>query len=135
MTDHPVATLLRDAAAGRFPAPDGGWHRVPPWRDGVEAVLAFTGHAVLAVGDDVSDERLAGSTRRVGGAHHPRVLTALAGPGGWVDSLDAVLVARGRAGPGCSCRAPTWPTTRRGTRSSPRRRAGARSADRVRWCW
>ncbi len=56
MTGHPVATLLRDAAAGRFPAPDGGWHRVPPWRAGVGAVLAFTGHAVLAVGGDVRDD-------------------------------------------------------------------------------
>ena len=64
-------------------------------------MLAFTGHAVLAVGDDVSDELLAGlDPDGLGGAHHPRVLTALAGPGGWVDSLDAVLVARGTGGPG-----------------------------------
>lgn len=101
MTGHQVATLLRDAADGRFPLADGGWQRVPPWRDGVEAVLALTGHAVLAVGDDVDDELLAGlDPHGFGGAHHPRVLTALAGPGGWVDSLDVVLVARGTGGPG-----------------------------------
>jgi len=96
---HPVGRLLVDAAAGSFPAPDGGWHRVPPWRDGVEAVLAFTGHAVLAVGDDVDDGTLAAlAPDGFGGAHHPRVVTTLAGAG-WVDALDAVLVARGRGGP------------------------------------
>src|SRR5680860_932737 len=101
---HPVSCadrsgLLVDAAAGSFPAPDGGWHRVPPWRDGVEAVLAFTGHAVLAVGDDVDDGTLAAlAPDGFGGAHHPRVVTTLAGAG-WVDALDAVLVARGRGGP------------------------------------
>ena len=45
---HPMGELLTDAADGVFPAQDGGWHRVPPWREGVEAVMAFTGHAVLA---------------------------------------------------------------------------------------
>lgn len=93
---HPVAELLQDALAGRFPVADGGWHRVPPWRAGVEAVLAFTGHAVLAVGDDIPDERLAAlGVDGYGGAHHPRVLLDLAGSGGWIDSLDALLVRRG----------------------------------------
>ncbi len=101
MSAHPVATLLVDAAAGRFPVADGGWHRVPPWRPGLEAVLAFTGHAVLAVRDDVPDDLLDRlGPDGFGGAHHPRVLTALAGPHGWVDSLDAALVARGTGGPG-----------------------------------
>jgi hypothetical protein len=64
---------------------------MPPWRPGLEAVLAFTGHAVLAIDPDVSDDVL----ERVdgfGGAHHPRVLLDLAGPTGWIDSLDALLV-------------------------------------------
>ncbi|WP_100500928.1 N-acetyltransferase [Geodermatophilus chilensis] len=96
MLDHPLAGLLREAAAGRFPAADGDWRRVPPWRPGLEAVVAFTGHAVLAVADDVTDERLCGlGVDGYGGAHDPRVVTALAGPDGWVDSLDALLVARG----------------------------------------
>jgi uncharacterized Zn-finger protein len=63
-------------------------------------VLAFTGHAVLAVAADVSDDRL--STLGVdgyGGAHHPRVLLDLAGPDGWVDSLDALLGRRSPGGP------------------------------------
>ncbi len=95
MSPHPVAELLTAAADGRPPEPDGGWRRVPPWRPGVEAVLAFTGHAVLAVAGDVGDEELDGlGVDGLGGAHHPRVLLRLAGPDGWVDSLDAVLARR-----------------------------------------
>jgi hypothetical protein len=89
---HPVAELVLDAAHGRHPVSDGGWHRVPPWRPGLEAILAFTGHAVLAVGDDVSDARLQElGVDGLGGANHPRVLLALAGPAGWIDSLDVLL--------------------------------------------
>jgi hypothetical protein len=45
---HPLAALITEAAAGRYPAADGGWRRVPPWRPGLEGIVAFTGHAVLA---------------------------------------------------------------------------------------
>ena len=97
MTTHPLARLIEDASSGRPPAPDGGWHRVPPWRPGVEGVFAFTGHAVLAVGAEVGDAHLeALGVDGVGGAHHPRVLLDLAGPDGWIDSLDALLVTRAR---------------------------------------
>jgi hypothetical protein len=97
---HPVGELVVAGLAGRFPPADGGWHRVPPWRAGVEAVLAFTGHAVLAIGSDVPDERLAGlGVDGFGGAHHPRVLLELAGPNGWIDSLDALLATRGTGEP------------------------------------
>lgn len=93
---HPMAGLVMDAAAGRFPPVDGGWHRVPPWRGGLEAVVAFTGHAVLAVSDEVPDARLDGlGIDGFGGAHDPRVITTLAGEGAWIDSLDALLVAQG----------------------------------------
>jgi len=47
LPDHPLAVLIAAAAAGRFPAADGGWQRVPPWHPELEAVLAFTGHAVF----------------------------------------------------------------------------------------
>ena len=94
-----LGALLTDAADGRFLASDGGWRRVPPWRDGVEAVVAFTGHAVLAVADDVDDAALAAlDPNGFGGAHDPRTVAALAGTG-WIDALDAVLVTRGRGGP------------------------------------
>jgi hypothetical protein len=98
---HPLAGLITAAAAGRFPAPDGGWRRVPPWRPGLEAVIAFTGHAVFAVAPDVTDQRLAGlGADGFGGAHDPRLIVALAGPDGWIDSLDIVLAGRGSGGMG-----------------------------------
>jgi hypothetical protein len=95
---HPLAIMIADAAEGRFPAPDGGWHRVPPWRDGLEGVVSFTAHSVLTVGPDVPDSRLAElGADGLGGADHPRLVTALAGPGGWIDCLDMLLAARGTA--------------------------------------
>ena len=94
--DHPLAALITGAAAGRFPAADGGWRRVPPWRPGLEAIIAFTGHAVLAVAPDIPDRRLVClGVDGFGGAHDPRLVTALAGPGGWIDSLDIVMAGRG----------------------------------------
>lgn len=99
MVADALPRLIVDAIDGCFPAVDGGWHRVRPWRDGVEAVLAFTGHAVLAVGCDVGDERIdALGVDGFGGAHHPRVLLELAGPGGWIDSLDLLAARRGTGG-------------------------------------
>ena len=97
---HPLAGLIAAAAAGRFPAADGSWTRVPPWRPGLEAVVAFTGHAVFAVEPDISDHRLAAlGADGFGGAHDPRLITALAGAGGWIDSLDMVLAAVGTGRP------------------------------------
>jgi hypothetical protein len=97
---HPLAAVLADAAEGRFPPVDGGWRRVPPWRPDLQAILSFTGHAILAVDPAVADERLAElGVEGFGGAHDPRVVTELAGTGGWIDSLDALLVGRGTGGP------------------------------------
>jgi GNAT superfamily N-acetyltransferase len=94
--EHPLAGLITAAAAGRFPDADGGWTRVPPWRPGLEAVIAFTGHAVFAVAPDIPSDRLASlGADGFGGAHDPRLITALAGPDGWIDSLDIVMAARG----------------------------------------
>lgn len=105
---HPLADLVAEAAAGRFPPVDGRWRRVPPWRDGLEAVVAFTGHAVFAVGDDVADSWLDElGVDGFGGAHDPRVIAALAGEGAWIDSLDALHVSRGtaeRGDPACEPR-------------------------------
>jgi hypothetical protein len=95
-SDHPLAGLIAAAAAGRYPVADGSWQRVPPWRTGVEAIVAFTGHAVLAVAPDIPDERLVLlGADGFGGAHDPRLITALAGPGGWIDSLDILMAGRG----------------------------------------
>ncbi|GAA0614784.1 hypothetical protein GCM10009547_15810 [Sporichthya brevicatena] len=95
MGEHPLATLIRAAAAGEFPTADAGWRRVPPWRDGVEAVVAFTGHAVLAISERVADDELTKlGVDGLGGAHHPAVIAALA-DGGWIDSLDSLFVGVG----------------------------------------
>jgi hypothetical protein len=102
---HPLAVLITDAAAGRFPVADGGWRRVPPWRPGLEGIVAFTGHGVLVVAPDISDARIIElGADGFGGAHDPRLVAALAGPDGWIDSLDVLLAGRGtgnatRAGP------------------------------------
>ncbi len=93
-----LADVLGLAATGEFPAIDGRWDRVSPWREGVEGVIAFTGHAYIAVGDDVSDEQIASlGADGFGGASNPRLVSALAGTG-WIDALDMVLVAEGLGG-------------------------------------
>ncbi|AWB94170.1 N-acetyltransferase [Aeromicrobium chenweiae] len=89
--------MIASAADGRFPPVDGGWQRVPPWRPGLEAVVAFTGHAVFAVSPDVTDADLSRlGADGFGGAHDPRLVSALAGQDAWIDVLDVLLVARGR---------------------------------------
>jgi hypothetical protein len=98
-----LAGLITAAAAGRFPAADGRWTRVAPWRPGLEAVIAFTGHAVFAVQPDIPDHLLDSlGADGFGGAHDPRLITALAGPHGWIDSLDILMAARGTGRPGVS---------------------------------
>lgn len=97
-TAHPLATLLASAADGHFPAADGGWHQVPQWRSGLRAIVAFTGHAVL-VADQFDAARLDQlGFDGFGGAHDPRVISELAGPDGWIDSLDGLLLRRGEGG-------------------------------------
>lgn len=92
---HRVAAMVLDAAHGRYPAPDAGWHREPPWRPRLEAIVAFTAHAVVCLEPDIDDAVLQTlGVNGLGGAHAPRVLTELAGPDGWVSSLDLVMVRR-----------------------------------------
>ena len=91
-----MAGLLVDAWRGPRPDVDGSWARVPPWREGVYAVVAVTGRAMISAPARVSDADLAGwGVDGFGGAHDPRVMTRLAGERGWVDVLDAVLLADG----------------------------------------
>lgn len=93
-----LAELLRAAADGVFPPVDGGVARSAPWRDGVEAAVALTGHAVLAVADDVPDRRLVDlGAHGFGGAHDPRLTATLAGDGD-IGVLDVLLAGRGRGG-------------------------------------
>lgn len=92
---HPLGQVLTDAARGSYPSSDGSWDRLRPWRQGVEGIVALTGHAFLAVGEDVSDELLASlPIDGFGGAHDPRVILTLSG-GGWMDSLDVLVASFG----------------------------------------
>jgi GNAT superfamily N-acetyltransferase len=93
---HPVADLLVRAWDGPRPDADGRWARVHPWREGVYAVVAVTGRAMISAPQHVTDSDLAAwGVDGFGGAHDPRVMTRLAGERGWVDVLDAVLLAEG----------------------------------------
>ena len=95
---HPIAQILSNAARGDFPDVDGAWERAEPWHEGVEGVVALTGHALIAVSDDVSDGRIdALGANGFGGATNPRLVSGLAGDG-WIDALDVVLVANGLGG-------------------------------------
>ena len=74
---------------------------MPPWRPGLEAIVSFTGHAVFAVRPDITGRLLASlGADGFGGAHDPRLIAALAGPDGWIDSLDILMAARGAGRPG-----------------------------------
>lgn len=98
---HPLAELIESAARGHFLPVDGGWHRVEPWREGLEAIVSFTGHAILALHADITDEQLiALGADGFGGAHDPRLIAALVGADGWVDSLDVLLAGWGTGSPG-----------------------------------
>lgn len=95
---HPIAQVLSNAARGQFPDVDGTWTRAEPWHEGVEGVVALTGHALIAVADDVPDARIdALGANGFGGASNPRLVAGLAGEG-WIDALDVVLVASGLGG-------------------------------------
>jgi hypothetical protein len=92
---HPLLDLLHAAADGRFPPVDGGVTVVPPLGNGLECSYAFTGHAVVATALPAADV-LARGPDGYGGSMAPDFLRWLAGPDGWLDALDATLVARGR---------------------------------------
>lgn len=98
---HPLARLLRDVAAGNFREADGGWTRVSPWSQQHQAIIALTGHAVLAVSYDITDAQLeALGVDGFGAAHHPSVVSALAGPTGWIDSLEVLMLGVGTGNDG-----------------------------------
>lgn len=82
-------------AQGAWPAADGSWHRMPSWHDGLYAVAAFTGRAWISAPDNVTDSQIeALGANGFGGAADPRLIAALAGPDGWIDSLTVLLVGR-----------------------------------------
>ena len=91
-----AADLIVAAWRGQHRPADGSWQRIEPWKPSLYAVLSFTGHAAVSAPEAVSDADLTSwGVDGFGGAHDPRVMTRLAGEDGWVDVLDAVLVASG----------------------------------------
>src|SRR5579862_609047 len=86
----------RDSRRGPLP---GRGRRVEPAADLAirpPSGIAFAGHAVFCVEDDVSDARIRElSADGYGGATNAYLMTAIAGAGGWVGSHDALMVARG----------------------------------------
>jgi GNAT superfamily N-acetyltransferase len=92
-----LGAILRAAADGRFPPVDGLVDVVPPYLDGVEAVVSFTGHAVIATTLPLQTLLDAGADGFAGATSIP-VMTRLLGEGGTADVLDALLVARGTGG-------------------------------------
>jgi GNAT superfamily N-acetyltransferase len=99
--DHPLLSLLVAAAEGRFPPVDGGVTVVnaPDMIGGVEAIVAFTGHAVVSTTLPASAVLGHGRFDGFGGAHHPDAIRWFAGADGWIGSLDLVLVSRGTGRP------------------------------------
>jgi RimJ/RimL family protein N-acetyltransferase len=90
-----LAELFRAAADGRFPPVDGEVEVVPaPAGLGLEAVIEFTGHAVVATELPASAVHAQGHDA-FGGIVSPRFLQWLAGPDGEIGSHDAVLVRLG----------------------------------------
>lgn len=95
--DHPLGRMLADAAQGRFPAKDGLVEVVPPAHPaglGVEVVVEFTAHAVIATALSPAAV-LAREPDGYGGANQPDFLRWLAGRGGTVGAHDCVLARRG----------------------------------------
>lgn len=90
-----LADLLSAAAAGSFPPVDGVVEVVPaPPELHMEAVVEFTGHAVVATDLPATDIQAQGHDA-FGGIVSPDFLRWLAGPDGEVGSHDAVLVRLG----------------------------------------
>ncbi len=95
---HPLAAVLEAAASGSFPPVDGVVDVLPPDAHGTLAVVSFTGHAYVLADVDPGELQARGA-HGYGGATHADVLRWVAAPGGWIGSVDALLVSRGQAGP------------------------------------
>ncbi len=89
MPRHPLLDVLVEAAHGRFPPSDGGVTFFPAHRPGIEAIVAFTGHAFVmsALGpDDFDDLEIDG----FGLAQRPEAQLRIA-RGGRIGVLDATM--------------------------------------------
>lgn len=94
MTAHPLLPHLLAAARGSFPPVDGVVEVLPACGRN-DVVVAFTGHSFVCTDAPDADGRVGDG---FGGSLAPDVLRWLAGPTGWIDSIDALLVADGLGG-------------------------------------
>lgn len=93
-----LATVLRDAAAGRFPPADGLVEVLPSPPGPVDAVVAFTAHHLIAADVDRDWVRAALKGDDVGAPMRADFLTRLGEElGATAGMLDVVLAAFGRA--------------------------------------
>lgn len=97
---HPLLNLFHDAADGNFPPADGRVTILPALPRDLECSVAFTGHAVIATTHS-ADEILSQEPDGYGGSLAPDFLRYLAGRGGHIGTVDAVLVARGTSASPC----------------------------------
>jgi hypothetical protein len=91
---HPLLDILLAAAAGRFPPVDGAVTVLPPLPSGLELIVAFTGHAVVATALSLDELERAGADG-YGGAVTPDVQRLIAGDRGWIGTQDLILVGSG----------------------------------------
>ncbi|MEU5611787.1 hypothetical protein AB0H03_24175 [Streptomyces sparsogenes] len=97
LAPHPLLALFRNAADGRFLPADGRVTVLPALLRGLECSVAFTGHAVIATALPAREVQ-SREPDGYGGSLAPDFLRYLAGQGGRIGTLDAVLVARGTSG-------------------------------------
>jgi len=94
---HPLTAVLDAAVAGSYPSADGLSEVLPPDPWGWSAVVAMTGHAYVLTDLDPGELAALGADG-LGGASHPAVLQRIAGSGGRIGTLDALLLGRGAVG-------------------------------------
>jgi GNAT superfamily N-acetyltransferase len=100
MAGHPVASLLDDVAAGRFPAPDGSVTILPQPSPRYAGVFAFTAHSVVFADADPAWIRGQLPPGDLAAPMLPAFLQALADrTGRRVSSHDLLCVAAQLAGP------------------------------------
>ena len=105
-SNHPLFALFDHAARGVFPPVDGAVTMTSPLVGGHEAIVCFTGHAVIATRltiDELGDPAPDG----YGSALHPRVQLLMAN-NGVIGVNDVTLVAHGIGGQPDLTRTEQW---------------------------
>lgn len=97
MKSHPLLRTLLAAADNVFPPVDGVVEFLPELAPDLQAVVSFTGHAFIAT-NLAQREFIPFRLDGFGSALQPKLLRHLAGPYGYIGSVDLTLVARGVGG-------------------------------------